>query len=541
MITEMLAPVAPGAPLLAAMAVLSPRSTSLAANRLALGGAAAAVAASLALLVTVPDGGAVALGGLMLVDRARALIALLAATIAVLVIGYASRALAGDGQQVRFVRLASLLTAATMTIALAGNLVVLVVAWIAVGQVLIALLGHYRTPAARQAVDRTRRTFLVADGALLVALIVVLVSIGPVAFDTGLDSAAAELAAIALPGMGGLRLLDLVAVLIVVAAIGRSALIPLHRWLPSTLAAPVPVSALLHAGVVNGAGVLLLVVAPIFGAAPLATAMAFTAGSATALVAMAVMLVRTDVKGGLVWSTAAQMGFMVVQVAIGAYGAALFHLMGHGLYKAAAFLGAGEAIGTHARARHRPVAAAAPSATVRRLAAVILASGGLGLAWWVVAPGFSAAKTLLFVTVAWLLTAYLVAGWLKVAPVGAAGSLGVAAIGAPVVAAGYLGALVGFEQLVGSALPPAGEAAVGILPLALVLGAAVTAGSLIAVVPAASGLRVRLHATLTGYGMRPKPDRDGARGRATAGRRSVQAAAPSHSHAASILAPEATR
>lgn len=504
MTTELLATVAPGAPLLAAMVLLNRRPPPV-ATRIALGAAATAAAAALLLLLVAPAGGTSLWNGLLFVARPGLMIALLAATIATLVVAYAGRALAGDGGERRFARLASLLTAGTITLALAGNLVVLVIAWIAVGQVLIGLLAHRGTAASRHAVQQTRRALAVGDGALLLSLVVVLASVGPVSLHADPAASVAELAAMSVPGIDAIRLLDLVALLVVVAAISRSALVPLHRWLPTTLAAPTPVSALLHAGVVNGAGVLLLAMAPVFGAAPAATALAFTAGITTALLAMAVMLVRTDVKGGLAWSTAGQMGFMVVQLAIGAYGAALFHLVGHGLYKAAAFLGAGDAISTHARARHHPRAAAVPSRTTRSLAVVVLPTAGVGLVWWALAPSFSPAKTLLVTAVAWLLAAHLVSGWLRIAPLGVVGSPAIAAVGVPVVAGGYLGALIGFERFVGPALPPVGDAVVGVVPLAIVLGAAGAIGLLLAVLPETATLRVRVHAMLTGISIRPAP------------------------------------
>lgn len=538
---EALAPIAPGAPLLAAMALLVRPSSSLAASRLALAGAVAAGVASLLLLVIAPEGGASALAGLLLVDRVRMAIALLAAAIATLVIAFASRALAGDGHESRFARLASLLTAATITLALAGNVIVLALAWVAVGQVLLALLAHDRTDPARDAVRRTRRAFLVGDAAVLNAVAIMTAVARPVRLDGALASTSAELAALPVAGIDGLRLIDVVAVLLVIAGIARSALVPLHRWLPGTLAAPTPVSALLHAGVVNGAGVLLLAMAPVFSAAAAATALAFGVGAATAVLGMAVMLVRVDVKGGLAWSTSAQMGFMVVQLAIGAYGAALFHLLGHGMYKAAAFLGAGDAISMHARMRHRPAPSSVPNVATRALAVVVTPTAGLGLAWWLIAPGFSPAKTLLFVTVAWLLSAYLVLGWLRSAPLGVAGSLATAAVGAPLVAGGYLTAIVGFERFVGAALPAAGAAAVGVVPLAVVLGAVLLAGVVLAALPASSTIRVRAYAWLVGSAIRPHRVRSLARRGAVAGAAAPVAVQPGTVPAAHALTPEVTR
>ncbi|MFO7779386.1 MAG: proton-conducting transporter membrane subunit [Nitriliruptoraceae bacterium] len=504
MTTEFLATLAPGAPLLAAMVLLNRRPPPV-ATRIALGAAVTAAVAALLLLFLAPAGGTSLWNGLLFVARPGLMIALLAATIATLVVAYAGRALAGDGGERRFARLASLLTAGTITLALAGNIIVLAIAWIVVGQALIGLLAHRDTAASRHAVRQTRRALVAGDGALLLASAVVLGSIGPLSLHADPAASVAELAAMSVPGIDAIRLLDVVAVLVVVAAISRSALVPLHRWLPTTLAAPTPVSALLHAGVVNGAGVLLLATAPVFAAAPAATALAFAAGTATALLAMAVMLVRTDVKGGLAWSTAGQMGFMVVQLAIGAYGAALFHLVGHGLYKAAAFLGAGGAIGAHAQARHQPRATVAPSEVTRWLAVVLLPTAGVALVWWGLAPGFSPAKTLLVVAVAWLLAAHLVAGWLRLAPFGVVGSLAAAAVGVAGVAGGYLGALIGFERFVGPALPPVGDAVIGVVPLAIVLGAAGAGSLVLALLPEGAPLRIRVHAMLTGLSIRPVP------------------------------------
>lgn len=504
MTTELLASIAPGAPLLAAMAT-TPRSPSVASTRTAPGGAALAVGAALLLLLTAPATPAPALFGLLVHDRPGAMIALLAATIALLVLVFAGRAFGSEVAGARFARRAAALTGATITLALAGNIVVLVLAWLAVGVLLTMLLDQRRGPAAREAVRTTRRLLLVGDGALLIALVLVLATAGPIALKGAMASATGALEAVALPGLGALTLLDLVAVLLVVAAMSRSALVPLHRWLPSTLAAPTPVSALLHAGVVNGAGVLLLATAPILGAAPLATALAFASGAATALLATAVMLVRADVKGGLAWSTAGQMGFMVVQIAIGAFGAALFHLIGHGLYKAAAFLGAGDAISAHARARHRPASSAVPSPRARGTAVVLLPTLGLAVAWWVLDPGFAPAKAVLFLTVAWLMTASLVAGWLRTAPLGVLRSTLAAAVVAPGLAVGYLGAIVGFERLVAGALPTSGPAAIGVWPVALVIAVAALASLAVAASPEGALLRVRVHAWLTGRSIRPLP------------------------------------
>lgn len=319
--------------------------------------------------------------------------------------------------------------------------------------------------------------------------------------NAGLEPLVAELAAVALPGPLPLRLLDLVAVLVVVAGVSRSALLPLHRWLPATLAAPTPVSALLHAGVVNGAGVLLLAVGPLVLASTVGTWLAFGLAATTAVVALGVMLVRADVKGALAWSTSAQMGFMVVLVTIGAFGAALVHLVGHGLYKAAAFLGAGGRVAAAARARHRQLPTISPSPAVVLTGRIVLPLVATGTACALVRPGFGPAKTLLVATLLAVTLGRLLSGWLATAPLGPAASLALGAVAAPALGSLYLGGIVLVETVTGTALPVAGPAAIGVVPLAAVL-AGLTA-LVLAIRAASPAVRAGVHAWLVGLGTAP--------------------------------------
>ena len=133
----------------------------------------------------------------------------------------------------------------------------------------------------------------------------------------------------------------MVALLVVVAALARCAQGPFGPWLPGTVAAPTPVSALLHAGFVNGGGILLIRTGAIASSSSVALVVAFAVAAATAVVATAIMAQRSDVKSELAYSTMGQMGFMVAECAVGAFGAGLVHLIGHALYKATLFLGSG--------------------------------------------------------------------------------------------------------------------------------------------------------------------------------------------------------
>jgi NAD(P)H-quinone oxidoreductase subunit 5 len=131
---------------------------------------------------------------------------------------------------------------------------------------------------------------------------------------------------------------------VVVAALLKCALLPFHGWLIQVMEAPTPVSALLHAGVVNLGGFVLIRLSVLLDAVPAAQVVLVVAGTATAVLAALVMTTRISIKVSLAWSTCAQMGFMLMQVGLGAYSMALLHLVAHSLYKAHAFLSAGDTV-----------------------------------------------------------------------------------------------------------------------------------------------------------------------------------------------------
>jgi NAD(P)H-quinone oxidoreductase subunit 5 len=157
-------------------------------------------------------------------------------------------------------------------------------------------------------------------------------------------------------------------VLLVVSALLKCAQLPLHGWLIQVMEAPTPVSALLHAGVVNLGGFVLIRFAPLLAQAPVALALLATVATLTVVLATLVMGTRISIKVALAWSTVAQMGFMLLQVALGLPAMALLHLVAHSLYKAHAFLGAGGVVQRRQALRLAP--AAVPSAARWALAGV---------------------------------------------------------------------------------------------------------------------------------------------------------------------------
>jgi NADH-quinone oxidoreductase subunit L/NAD(P)H-quinone oxidoreductase subunit 5 len=197
---------------------------------------------------------------------------------------------------------------------------------------------------------------------------------------------------------------------------------------------------------------LLVRLAPVFGSSAAATHVAFAAGAVTALYATTVMLVRSDVKGNLAWSTAGQMGFMTVQVAIGAFAAALLHIVGHGMYKAALFLGAGSAVTSHHHHRQRP-APHGVARSVRLGVALLVPAAALWAAYLVIHPHLSTAARVLVMVFAWATAARAIDGWLRSAPFQPAPAVATAALGAVAGVFAYVGGLTAVETFIEHALP----------------------------------------------------------------------------------------
>ncbi|MGD9957027.1 MAG: putative inorganic carbon transporter subunit DabA, partial [Candidatus Nanopelagicales bacterium] len=301
-------------------------------------------------------GGTLTLG--IAVDGVRAVLLVLVAGVASVVAAYSGRNLAG---QQRVARYAALLSTVVLGLALAvsgSSLPLLLLGWTAAGLAMAALVAHTGTDAAQAAARAVRRRLLVGDLALLLAVVV-----------AGLGLGAWDVAALSSAASDSPVLAALVAALVVVAGAVRSALVPMHRWLPEVAEAPSPVSALLHAGFVNGVGLLALLLWPLVGASAVARGLALALGVLSVVVATMQMRVRPDVKGRLASSTSAQMGYLAVTFGLGLPAAALVHVLGHGMWKAGLFLGAGGAVERARAARAEHVSASRRA----RVAAVVLA------------------------------------------------------------------------------------------------------------------------------------------------------------------------
>lgn len=318
-----------------------PRQAELAAlSALALTGAAAVHAALTGAQVLSVGQGA-ALVSLRL-DAVSFTLALLVGFVGWVVIRYSRRYMDGEPREGAFHGLTLAVLALVMVLVQAGSLAVLLAAFIGVGIGLRQLLLFYANrPEARRAAAKFSLVWGMGDLALVAAAILLWSSFGT-----------ADLAQISALAATGLDLSARIAVgLLVLAALLKTAAFPLHGWLTEVMEAPTPVSALLHAGIINAGGVLLIRLADLVQASPGAMAALVMAGGITALFGAVVMLTQSAVKTALAWSTVAQMGFMLLQCGLGLWALALLHIVAHSLYKAHAFLSSGGAVQAVAAAR----------------------------------------------------------------------------------------------------------------------------------------------------------------------------------------------
>lgn len=265
---------------------------------------------------------------------------LLSLFITAVVTVFAWRHLRADAGRARFVQLSVGLALATAMVGLADNVLLLAAAWLVTGRIMVALLGHVKGwGEAQAAARRASHTLLLGAAALAGAL-------GLLAFTAGSLRVGVILASVpqAPPALVGTAV-----ALLGLSALVRCAAPPFSGWLMGSLAAPTPVSALMHAGFVNAGGFLMIRFAPAFEAVPTVRMIVMGAGIAAAVFGSAVMLVRSDVKGTLAASTVAQMGFMLLSCALGAYAAALWHMVAHGMFKAWLFLGSGGTLRSKAK------------------------------------------------------------------------------------------------------------------------------------------------------------------------------------------------
>ncbi|MCM2578594.1 NADH-quinone oxidoreductase subunit 5 family protein [Streptomyces meridianus] len=295
------------------------------------------------------------------IDGFAALVAVVVCVVASCVQIYSTGYLRHDPRYSSYAALVSLFTAAMLLVVYTGDLMVLLVGWEIMGICSYFLVGHYwETEAARSA---SLKAFLVTK-------------LGDVPFLIGLFALAADAGTFRINGIltaavsgDGLDHPTVIALLLLAGVAGKSAQFPLHTWLPDAMAGPTPVSALIHAATMVAAGVYFVArLLPVFTASTAALAVLGVMAAVTMTGSAVAAIAQDDIKRVLAYSTIGQLGYMTGALAVGDRGAAVFHLMSHGAFKALLFLGAGviiHAAGTNslsAMSRMRGLARRIPDA-----------------------------------------------------------------------------------------------------------------------------------------------------------------------------------
>ena len=298
------------------------------------------------------------------IDAVGATVLLLVSFVGWCIVRYSQTYLAAERGEGRYVSwlLATLTT--VLVVVTSNHLLLTAAAWMASSFALHRLLTFFsERPAAQVAAHKKFVVGRAADGCMFAAAGLLYAAFGTLHIDQLLQAATQA------PGLP--LMAQIATVLVVIAALLKTAQLPFHGWLIQVMEAPTPVSALLHAGVVNLGGFVLIRLAPLVAELPLAMGLLVVVGATTAVISALVMTTRISIKVMLAWSTTAQMGFMVMQCGLGLWEMALLHLVAHSLYKAHCFLAAG---GTVRQNQVRQLAPAAAPASAGKLVLGALAA-----------------------------------------------------------------------------------------------------------------------------------------------------------------------
>ena len=260
------------------------------------------------------------------------------------ILRFADNYLSQDPGRDRFLPWFLVTVASVLVLVFTNHLLILAGAWIGVSLALHHLLTLYQDrPQARMAAVQKFIVSRVGDALVVFGVVALYLHYGTFYLPDIIQNEGAR--------AGGSTALTVASVVLALAAVLKCAQIPFHGWLIRVMEAPTPVSALLHAGVINLGGFLWLRLFPVFDGFTAGHMILLVIGGMTAVVAVLTMMTQYSVKHALAWSTCAQMGFMLFEIGMGAYTLALLHLLAHSLYKAHSFLASGRTVAVSAATR----------------------------------------------------------------------------------------------------------------------------------------------------------------------------------------------
>lgn len=354
-------------PLAYVMAALAARSgTAAIAKRQLRFAVAAFVGAMLTLIVGVWPA-KVSLGWFSFAPVSLTIV-LLVSFIGLVIAAYSRSYMAGEQRENRYYQYLHLTLAAVSVTVISNHLIVLLIAWVLISLSLHQLLMFY--PGRRRAALAAHKKFLfarMAEVSLLAAILLLYAEHGTWRIDQIVSAYPVE----ALSSSE-----QMAAVMLAITALIKCAQLPLHGWLIQVVEAPTPVSALLHAGIINLGGYLLILFGPLLAQAAVAQWLVLVVAGLTVLLAGLTVMTRVSIKVKLAWSTSAQMGLMLVECALGLYELALLHLVAHSCYKAYGFLNAGSNVENYVSRQLAPAALPGPGPWLLALALSILLVAG---------------------------------------------------------------------------------------------------------------------------------------------------------------------
>ncbi len=281
--------------------------------------------------------------GYFLYDQLSSLMLVLVSVVGWVICRFSVRYLDGDQMQGRYFRWTAVTLGAVSLVVLSGNLLVFLLCWILASLGIHRLLLLYSDrPAAQRAARSKFMVSRIGDVALLAAVCIYYKTYQTLSFEQLFSHLSSDAATVPME-------VQLAGFLLALGAITKSAQIPFHSWMPLTMETPTPVSALMHAGIVNAGGYLVIRTSPLISASSSASLLLLVFGGFTAAIAAVIMLTQTSIKKKLAYSTIAQMGFMLLQCGLGAYSIAMLHILAHSIYKAHAFLSSGSVLTQAAR------------------------------------------------------------------------------------------------------------------------------------------------------------------------------------------------
>ncbi len=285
------------------------------------------------------------------VDRLTAVMLLLVTIVSGLVHVYTIGYMQGERGYARFFAYIALFTFSMLMLVMADNFLQLFIFWEAVGLCSYLLIGHwYERPSACSAATKAFIVNRIGDFGFLLGLLLVYLTFGSLEYQQVFAQApdiAKETFNLLRPigGQWEVSTLTLICLLLFMGAVGKSAQVPLHVWLPDAMEGPTPISALIHAATMVTAGVFLVArLSPLYSLSPAAMDVVAITGAATMVFGATIALTQFDIKRIVAWSTVSQLGYMMMACGLGAYAAGIYHLLTHGAFKALLFLCCGSVI-----------------------------------------------------------------------------------------------------------------------------------------------------------------------------------------------------